>query len=123
MATAGSGLMLSSYSPLRFSKLETSSSSSGSLKVRVSSDLTFLTSQLSGIKLSAGEFTSTNSASSISYAPLKPVAPEGQLVKTQIRRVGYHTHDTDVISHLFTKNLCRKHKYTTIMKTTKSSKL
>ncbi|MCL7025728.1 hypothetical protein MKW94_021019 [Papaver nudicaule] len=77
MATAASGLMLSSYSPLRFSKSDTSSSSSsssGSLKVRVSSDLTFLTSQLSGIKLSAGEFTSTNSASSISYAPLKPVA-------------------------------------------------
>ncbi|KAI3973017.1 hypothetical protein MKX01_019675 [Papaver californicum] len=72
MATAASGLMLSG---LRFSKVETSSSSSsstsGSLKLRVSSDLTFLTSQLSGIKFSTAEFSSTNS---ISYAPLKPVA-------------------------------------------------
>ncbi|KAI3960156.1 hypothetical protein MKW98_016880 [Papaver atlanticum] len=72
MATAASGLMLSG---LRFSKIDTSScSTSGSLKLRVSSDLTFLTSQLSGIKLSTGEFDSTNSATSISYAPLKPAA-------------------------------------------------
>ncbi|KAI3971847.1 hypothetical protein MKW92_028594 [Papaver armeniacum] len=71
MATAASGLMLSG---LRFSKIDTSSSTSGSLKLRVSSDLTFLTSQLSGIKLSTGEFSSTNSATPISYAPLKPVA-------------------------------------------------
>ncbi|RZC62418.1 hypothetical protein C5167_024172 [Papaver somniferum] len=72
MTTAASGLMLSD---LRFSKIDTSSSStSGSLKLRVSSDLTFLTSQLSGIKLSTGEFSSTNSAAPISYAPLQPVA-------------------------------------------------
>ncbi|KAI3972946.1 hypothetical protein MKX01_019604 [Papaver californicum] len=72
MATAASGLMLTG---LRFTKIETSSSStSGSLKLRVSSDLTFLTSQMSGIKLSTSEFNSTNSSTSISYAPLNPVA-------------------------------------------------
>ncbi|OVA04442.1 Ribosomal protein L28 [Macleaya cordata] len=72
MATATSGVLLSGHSTLRFGKVE--SSSSGSVKVKVSSELGFLTSQFRGINLSIDQFGFRKSATPISSAPLRPIA-------------------------------------------------